>query len=325
MKKFFSALYISIYFLFVANLFLLFIFSHNALSQDTSQDVSQINLPNIESAPEKSRIIKNRKTISNDEKLEAETSKQMQDDTKNYVQDLNNLETKTENFETDLKQGITKEMQHKKAQNPDADSKNELVNTLLGQNQKNKMISLMYDEEEIDNIARALDAYRNGRDYTVDDALLSDEEKKEKARKLDGARKLYNKEIEENERSYVYFASMMYFSPKDWTIWINNTKITSQDNKPQKEFFVRSIDQDGVRIRWSLGVSKWRILSGKTLDNSEPKINNNNQVEIDLSLKPNQTYILGSNKIIEGRMTFKPKNKTAERSTEIKLDMKGNF
>jgi len=32
-----------------------------------------------------------------------------------------------------------------------------------------------------------------------------------------------------------------------------------------------------------------------------PKINNNNQVEIDFTLQPNQTFILSSSKVVNGK------------------------
>ncbi len=185
-------------------------------------------------------------------------------------------------------------------------SKNELVNTLLG---TNKPVSLMFNEEENDKIEKAVDSFKSGQ------ALVLDENDKDKT---DG--KEDKKTAQENEKSYVYLASILYYSPHDWTIWVNNTKINSAENNPKKELFVKAINQDSVKIRWAIGMSKWKILSGNNSD-VMPKVNAENQVEVDFVLKPNQTFVLGSNNVVEGRAV--PKRKTSiVRKVLKKLDKK---
>ncbi len=49
-----------------------------------------------------------------------------------------------------------------------------------------------------------------------------------------------------------------------------------------------------------MGFSKWKILSGKN-DDFVPNLNSENQVVINFSLQPNQSFLLRHNKIIEGK------------------------
>lgn len=188
------------------------------------------------------------------------------------------------------------------------ESKNELVNSLLGNSGK-KPSSLMFDEEEIDNIDKAVDALRSGQTLTIDDSEMTDEERKVKIEKDKKAENDARKATEENEKSYIYLASILYYSPHDWTIWVNNTKISSADNNPKKELYVRAINADLVKIRWTISLSKWKILSGRTVEEVAPKVNAENQVEVEFILKSNQTFILGSNSIIEGHAKVSNKQK----------------
>ncbi len=167
-------------------------------------------------------------------------------------------------------------------------STNSLVKSLLG---LDKVASLMFSDEEMSNIDRAVESFKNNQSFSVDgeeDGSKKDDKKNEA-------------EAEENKKSYIYLASIMYFSNKEWAIWINDDKISSDDNDYSKEMFVKDISPDGVKIIWNLTISKWKILSGKKSEDLAPKINGRGNVEIVFSLKPNQTYILSSGRVVEGR------------------------
>ena len=163
--------------------------------------------------------------------------------------------------------------------------------TLLG---TGKVTSLMFDEDELSKVERALESFKNNQTYVPDkdpNAVDNDKSKAEKDTKT----------AEENEKSYIYLASIIYYSQKDWALWINNTKITAENNKNSKELFVKEIYSDRVKIIWSLSISKWKILSGKKSEDLAPKINAKNNVEIEFVLRPNQTFILSSGLVGEGR------------------------
>jgi hypothetical protein len=182
------------------------------------------------------------------------------------------------------------------------EAKNGLAETLLG---KNKTSSLMFDDQESENLERAVESLKNNQIYTPEgnqDDLsqgnaINDAQKAEEAEKLKKAEELKNLE---NEKSYIYMASIIYFDAKDWIVWINDKKITSKTNDSKKELFVKSIKKDRVKILWKLSLSKWKIISGKK-EEFAPAINAENQIEVRFELKPNQTFILSSNKVVEGK------------------------
>ena len=183
-------------------------------------------------------------------------------------------------------------------------AKDGLANILLG---NGKPTSLMFDDQESGNLDRAIDSFKNNQAYSPEDtesdgaanasANEDDKKKLEEAERLRKAEELKN---QENEKSYIYLASVIYFNPKDWIVWINEKKITSKTNDPKKELFVESIRKDSAKILWKLSLSKWKIISGRK-EEFAPKINAENQIEIRFELKPNQTFVLSSNKVVEGK------------------------
>ncbi len=194
-----------------------------------------------------------------------------------------------------------------------SDDGNGLASLLLGK----KPTSLMFDDEEISNIDRAVESLKNNQIYVPEgeDSLLQDESSKAQA-ELDRIQK--EKESQENEKSYIYLASLMYFNPKDWVIWINENKITSKNNAKEKELYVESVQKDQIKILWKLSISKWKIISGYSSERAIPKTNENNQIEIRFSLKPNQTFVLSTNTIVEGKALIGLMKKKEEEKSSAK-------
>ncbi|MBP7710249.1 MAG: hypothetical protein KA100_04180 [Rickettsiales bacterium] len=192
-------------------------------------------------------------------------------------------------------------------------AKSGLAETLLG---KNKTSSLMFDDQESENLERAVESLKNNQafipegsdeDPTLNNGL-SEKEKAEEAEKIRKAEELKNLE---NEKSYIYMASIIYFNPKDWIVWINDKKITSKTNDSKKELFIESIKKDRVKILWKLSLSKWKIISGKR-EEFAPPVNAENQIEIHFELKPNQTFVLSSSKVVEGKALIALQKKKEE-------------
>lgn len=162
-----------------------------------------------------------------------------------------------------------------------------------------KIKSLMFDDEQFSNIENAIEAMRNNQAFVPEGEELtkqSDEEAKKQAEELRNT-----EASEENAKSYIYLSSIMFFSPQSWSLWINETKYMASSNKEDNELFFKNLSQDKVTIVWKLSISKWKILSGKKSEEYAPKINSANQVEVEFSLKPNQTFILSSNKVVDGK------------------------
>jgi hypothetical protein len=180
-------------------------------------------------------------------------------------------------------------------------AKGSLANILLG----NKPVSLMFDDEENDDIERAIDSFKNNQIYTPKNQEVVETKDKEAE--------------EKNEKSYIYLSAIMYFSSKDWVIWLNDQKITSKNNSSNNEIFVDSINKDQVKILWRISLSKWRIISGKN-STENVKTNSQNQVETIFTLKPNQTFVLDSNSVFEGKANFSASKKSEKEKEKPKHD-----
>ena len=148
-----------------------------------------------------------------------------------------------------------------------------------------QLSSLMFNDEEQTSINIALEAFING-------AIFSPQgENKD--------------EINENEniankRAYLYLASIMYVNNQYWAVWINDQKITSEDNLKNNEIYIKSIQKDEISVVWTIGLSKWKVLMGVKSEEKLSEVNNKNQVVKKFKLKPNQTYLLLYETIIEG-------------------------
>jgi len=181
---------------------------------------------------------------------------------------------------------------------------NSISQLLGGGNSFKKVEILMFSNQELSNINRALDSLKNNQIFVPEelnaDTKLSEAEIVEQQVKEEEQKK--REEIEQNEKSYIYLGSIIYFTNNDWVIWLNDQKITSQNNKEEKEIYIKSISNNNVSVRWRMSISKWKILSGKKDETLAPKISQeSNIVESEFNLRPNQTYILGSNNVVEGK------------------------
>jgi len=162
-----------------------------------------------------------------------------------------------------------------------------------------KIKSLMYDEEQFNNIEKAIEAMRNNQSFTPEGAEAKKQSAEDAKKQAEEIKTL--EESEDNVKSYVFLSSIMYFGEKQWSLWINDKKFIANANSNENELFFKVVSQDKATIVWRLSISKWKILSGKKSEEYAPKINENNQVEVEFTLKPNQTFILSSNKVVDGR------------------------
>ncbi len=162
----------------------------------------------------------------------------------------------------------------------------------------NSIKSLMFDNDEEIEVSKAIESLKNNQVYVPQ---ASTEEKQEKDLAAEEKAKKENAEklAVDNAKSYIYLASIIYFSKNEWAIWINNDKITSETNSESKELYITSIEKDKVEITWTMNLSKWKILAGQK--NPDVSVNSKNQVVTTFSLQPNQTFILGNNSTVEGK------------------------
>jgi hypothetical protein len=164
--------------------------------------------------------------------------------------------------------------------------------------------SIMLSKGTKKNLKRAIKVSKNGDpgSFTIEsDEYITDEERKNiEQKKKDLESKKQNENLA-NEKAYIYLASILFENKNNWTIWINEQKITNKNNSKKKELYVVSLTKDLANILWQMPLSKWQIISGKRNLDSPPQINAENNVEIRFSLMPNQTFVLDSKSVIEGR------------------------
>ncbi|MBM3579348.1 MAG: hypothetical protein FJX34_01080 [Alphaproteobacteria bacterium] len=152
-------------------------------------------------------------------------------------------------------------------------------------------VSLMFDDEQNSNIERAIYAFKTNQSFTPESSNSGTEDKSQQK----------ESEVSENEKSYIYLASIIYFGRDDWAVWINNQKITTASNMESNEMYLTDVEPSRVKFLWRISVSKWKILSGQKSEILAPKINDRNQVEIEFELHPNQTFMLTNRNVIEGK------------------------
>ena len=201
-----------------------------------------------------------------------------------------------------------------------------------------KYDSLMLTELELKNIKKANEAANNGQPFVAEDEEEfkiknpKGEQDKLKEQKKKEEEENFKKEEEEqgSEKSYIYFASIIYFNQKDWVIWINDQKITPKTNQQNKELYIKKVHANQIDVIWKLSITKWKIISGKKSETIAPKINKDNQVEVYFSLKPNQTFMLSNNSVVEGKAVINLIKKKEKQNTtnsllnEMKSDKKEN-
>jgi len=113
-----------------------------------------------------------------------------------------------------------------------------------------KLISLMYNDEQFSNIEKAIEAARNNVEFVPEGEeakKLSEEEAKKQKEEVEDLQK-----NEENAKSYIYLSSIMFFSEKSWSLWINDKKFVASTNNPDSELFFKDVSQDKVTVIWKL-------------------------------------------------------------------------
>lgn len=148
--------------------------------------------------------------------------------------------------------------------------------------------SLMLNANEIKNLKIAISSLKNNVQYQSEDLTVKSEIKEVK---------------EDSAQSLIHMSSILFLNNNNWVTWINEKRISNEDNKKDNEFYVENIAPNKAVIVWSLGLTKWKILTNSNDDVQTPELNKNNQIVNRFTISPNQTYILKTNKIIEGKIS----------------------
>ena len=103
----------------------------------------------------------------------------------------------------------------------------------------------------------------------------------------------------------IYLGSIVYYSPGQWSVWVNGRKLLARNNLPTGEFYVSSLSPSEVELVWKPASlqdmpSSWQRttdsgahpLPGIAMDESKGTVT--------LHLRPNQTFLPRSLTIREG-------------------------
>ncbi|MFT6106536.1 MAG: hypothetical protein ACJA0S_000777 [Rickettsiales bacterium] len=154
-------------------------------------------------------------------------------------------------------------------------------------NKSQKNNSLIYGKEELQKIKNAVEAFKNQVPLVSEPQIGVVAEIKDP--------------VKDDSTSYVYLGSILYKSNREWSVWINDKKISSLNNYANNDIYVTSINKNKVEIIWTMTLSKWKILTNSGSEEGAP-MNDKNQVEYNFILSFNQSYLLNENKVIEGRV-----------------------
>ncbi len=100
----------------------------------------------------------------------------------------------------------------------------------------------------------------------------------------------------------IYLSSILYLSEDKWSIWVNGNKLSSTNNIKSNDIYVESVAPYEVNLIWSLSPIKWRIISELPVNAKVPAVNDFGQVEFNIKLKSNQTYILKHDRVVNGKI-----------------------
>lgn len=156
------------------------------------------------------------------------------------------------------------------------------INKPKSAQKKYKFQSLMFSEEELKNIQKVL-----------------------KSKNVTKNKKPQNKSNNIREIATfgkIYLSSILYLSEDKWSIWVNGNKLSSTNNIKSNDIYVESVAPYEVNLIWSLSPIKWRIISELPVNAKVPAVNDFGQVEFNIKLKSNQTYILKHDRVVNGKI-----------------------
>lgn len=112
----------------------------------------------------------------------------------------------------------------------------------------NWQYSIMYPSTDITNLKNILALYER-KGFIVEQAATPTEEAKPTVEEL--YRKLQEKPLPANMVFPSFkLRSIMYRGPKEWSVWLNNRRITNENNKTENEVFVIKVTGDYAEFAW---------------------------------------------------------------------------
>lgn len=99
----------------------------------------------------------------------------------------------------------------------------------------------------------------------------------------------------------LYLGSIVYYSPTNWSIWVNGKKLTNTVNKESNAFYLKSITRSEVVLVWKPSTLQdmEKTWQDKTQKPAGVILDSPNRT-LTLTMRPNQTFIPNTLEIREG-------------------------
>lgn len=98
----------------------------------------------------------------------------------------------------------------------------------------------------------------------------------------------------------IYLGSIMYYSPSNWSIWLNGKKVTNAVNTPDKPIYVEAIDRTHVRLAWkpTSMIALNKVLNERRI--ATPEVLDIEGSRVTVTMRPNQTFVTSLLAVLEG-------------------------
>ena len=166
-------------------------------------------------------------------------------------------------------------------------------------NKELNLKSLFFSGDDVDAIHRAQSIYEKHKDGSVVDTKGGVEEEDF----LNKLEKLSNTKTAPTTFTYPQFflSSIMYHSPSDWVIWVNNEKIVPSSGVTPSGLRVRDVTAGKVTLEWKPEqMDKVNVVTDNSKEDAI-KVDKESK-NVTFTLKGNQTFSSYSMQVVEGKV-----------------------
>ena len=165
--------------------------------------------------------------------------------------------------------------------------------------------SIMFNDKDTGLISKLVNALINSQEKNDSKKLnTQNDDMNDLLDKVKGIKKVVTHEEPVYNPPNIYVGSILYYSAKDWSVWINGNKYGNEYNNDKNDFYISKISRKEVEFVWKLRTSivvsnAWQKLvkngdSPKNIDFDSKKNS------VTLLMRANQTFIPSQLVISEG-------------------------
>lgn len=169
-------------------------------------------------------------------------------------------------------------------------------------------VSIIFNKVDRNNIMEALKIYDSSRGQKTATASPAGEGKDSLSSLLDSLRSHEDTgtaAAPPPSLPNLYLGSIVYYSPSNWSIWVNDKKLTNKTNTESNELYVTRISRTEAELRWRpyslMDIpTVWQMATQNGQHPLPHILVDEHAGEITLDLHPNQTFLPKSLTIREG-------------------------